>query len=395
VGGGLIKAGSQSIKYRKFGRLDWEVSVLGFGMMRLPRLEVGRIDEDETIRMLRYAIDHGVNYLDLDYFHDAGQREQAIRLIGRALRDGYRERIKIAASLPVVLINTAADCDSYVNEQLDRLQTDKLDFFLLGGLNRDNWPALPQKKILRQLEAAIADGRLGGTGFSFHDDFQALRNVLESYDNWALGRFQYSFMDVDHHPGSGGLKYAADKGLAVVVTEPLKGGRLTVKIPEAAAKLWAEGPPKRSPVEWGLRWVWNRGEVASVVSDMSTLAQVKENITLADSATADSLTVPEELLINRVRDAYRELRPIPCTACRGCMPCPLDIDVPRIFEIYNDAIMYDDIETARTIYNNERHDINKCNDCGACAKACGREIPIPDWLEKAREMLADKPGRKE
>jgi predicted aldo/keto reductase-like oxidoreductase len=358
--------------------------------MRLPRRDKGRINEDEAIRMLRYAIDHGVNYLDLDYFYDAGQREQTTSLIGRALREGYRERIKIAACLPVTLINAATDCDSYLNEQLDRLRTDKLDFFLLGGLNRETWPALPQGDILHQLEAAIADGRLGGTGFSFHDDFQALRNVLESYDNWALGRFQYSFMDIDHHPGSGGLKYAADEGLAVVVAESLKGGRLTEKIPRTAARIWADGLPKRSPADWGLRWVWNHGEVATVVSDMSTLAQVKENIALADSVTANSLTVPEELLISRVRDVYRELRPIPCTACRSCMPCPLDIDVPRIFEISNDAIMYDDIETARSIYRNEQHDIDKCNACGACVKACGLKIPILEWLKKTRAMLADK-----
>ncbi len=358
--------------------------------MRLPRLEEDRtrVDEVEATRMLRYAIDHGVNYLDLGYIFDAGQREQVSRFIGRVLQDGCREKIKIAAGLPAFLIKSADDVESYLDEQLGWLQTDKLDFFLLAGLNREIWPALPAQEIFKQAEASIANGRLGWLGFAFHDDFQTLRNILEAYDNWSLGRFQYSFMDVDHHPGSGGIKYAADKGLAVVITEPLKGGRLTEKMPEPVAKIWAESSPQRSPAEWGLRWVWNCPEVAVAVSDMSTLAQVKENIALADEVTADSLTVPEELLINRVRDAYRYLKPIPCTACRGCMPCPVDIDVPRIFEIYIDAVMYDDTETARSIYRDERHDIDSCNACGACVKACGLKIPILDWLEKARTMLA-------
>jgi predicted aldo/keto reductase-like oxidoreductase len=354
--------------------------------MRLPRMsgDRDRVDEVEATRMFRYAIDHGVNYLDLGYIHDAGQRECLTRIIGRALQDGYGEKIKVSAILPAFLISSTEDFERYLDEQLSWLQADQLDFFLLGGLNRETWPGLAQGDLLRRAEAAIDDGRLGWLGFSFHDDFQTLRNVLEDYDNWALVQFQYSFMDVDHHPGIGGLKYAADKGLAVVIAEPLKGGRLTVNLPETVAGIWAGTPP----ADWGLRWVWNHPEVATVVSDMSTLTQVKENIALADKATADSLTVPEELLVNRVRDAYRELKPIPCTACRGCMPCPRDIDVPRIFELYNDAIMYDDAETARTIYRDERHRSGACDACGACAKACGRRIAIPDWLAKVRPLLA-------
>jgi predicted aldo/keto reductase-like oxidoreductase len=334
--------------------------------------------------MLRYAIDNGVNYLDLGYLFDAAQREEATRCVGRALRDGYRHKVKIAASLPVFLINSAADFEHYLEECLDRLQTDRLDFFLPAGLNRETWPDFRKRDVLPRAEAAIAEGRIGRLGFAFHDDLQTLRGVLEDYDKWSLAVFQYSFMDVDHHPGMGGLKYAADKGLAVVTTEPLKGGRLTTKLPGPVADIWAGN----SPAEWGLRWVWNHPEVATVVSDMSTLAQVKENIALAENSRANSLTVPEELLVNRVRDAYRKLRPIPCTACRGCMPCPLGIDVPRIFEIYNDAMIYDDIATARSIYRHERHDIGACNACGACARACGLKIPIIDWLEKARTLLA-------
>jgi len=194
-------------------------------------------------------------------------------------------------------------------------------------------------------------------------------------------------MDIDHHPGTGGIKYAAEKGLAVAVTTPLKGGRLTQKIPGTVAGIWGSDTLKRSPAAWGLRWVWNLPEISTVVVDMSAIGQLKENVALADGAGLDSLTVPEELLVNKARDAYFTLKPIPCTACRGCMPCPQDIDVPRIFELYNDAIIYSDNNIPRSLYRDEGHCIQDCNECGSCVKACGRHIPITDWLKKARRLL--------
>jgi predicted aldo/keto reductase-like oxidoreductase len=211
-----------------------------------------------------------------------------------------------------------------------------------------------------------------------------------AYDNWILAQFHYSFMDVDHHPGVSGLQLAAAKGLGVVVSKPLLGGRLIKNIPDSVAKIWSDAEPHRSPAEWALRWVWNHPEVSTAVCDMSTLKQVKENTALAGVTLADSFSVPEELVISRVRDAYRALKPIPCTACRGCMPCPQDIDVPRIFEIYNDAVMYGDTATARAIYRLEKHHLDDCTDCASCVNACGKKIPITDWLKKARSLLAEK-----
>ncbi len=359
-------------------------------MARLPPLDedLATINEAESIKMLHYAIDHGVNYLDLGYLYDIGRQERVLRLISRALQGGYREKIKVAATLPSRLINSSRDFDRYLNTQREWLQTDQIDFYILGGLNRESWPKLQGLGVLRWAEKAIADCRIDRLGFSFHDDFQTLRSILAAYDNWTLGQFQYSYMDVDHHPGVNGLKYAADKGLAVVITEPLKGGRLTKEPPESVARVWASASQKRTLAEWGLRWVWNHPEVATVVCDMSSMEQVAENVALADSAEPDSLTIQEQVLISRVRDAYRKLRPIPCTSCRGCMPCPQDIDVPRIFELYNDAIMYGDIETPRSLYRLEQHNVASCTECGVCVNACGREIAIVDWLKTVHQLLA-------
>ena len=372
--------------------MDWEVSVLGFGVQRLPLpgnnpLE---IDEAESIGMLRYAIDHGVNYLDLGCPYDLEQQDGLTRVVTRALEDGYRQRVKIATGLPSLLIDASADLDRYLDQQLKWLKADSVDFLLLGGLNRQTWPRLQEAEVLRWAEGAMADKRIGRLGFSFHDHFQTLRDILEDYDGWTLAQFQFSYMDADYQPGVSGLKLAAERGLAVVAAEPLRGGRLTKKPPPSVAKVWATAPQKYSLAEWGLRWVWDHPEVATSVSDMSTMEQVKDNIALAESAQADSLTVAEEVLISRVRDAYRKLKPIPCTTCRGCMPCPRDINVPRLFELYNDAVMYGDMETARAIYRRERHDIDSCNQCGLCVDACARSIPILDWLKELSGAWAKK-----
>ena len=228
------------MKHRKFGILDWEVSVLGFGVMRLPLIDEdpASINEAESIKMIRYAIDQGVNYLDLGYSYNTRQHERLIRIIGLALKDGYRQKVKIAATMPLFLIGFSSDFDRCLDDQLRWLQADSIDFYLLGRLNRDNWPRLEGLDVLPWAEGAMIDGRIDKLGFSFHDHFQVLREILNAYDNWALCRFQYSYMDVDHDPGVSGLKYAAQNGLAVVITEPLRWGRLTREPPELVAKVW-------------------------------------------------------------------------------------------------------------------------------------------------------------
>jgi predicted aldo/keto reductase-like oxidoreductase len=380
------------MKYRRFGRLDWKVSALGFGLAQLPSADKDppHIDEAESVKMLRYAIDRGVNFLDAGSPLVFKSNQHLFHLLQEALKDDYRQKIKIAATVPSFKINAPADFDRYLEDLLKWLHEDSIDFLLLGGLNRDSWPRLEGMDILSRVETAIADKRISHIGFFFHDQYQFLRNIIEAYDNWALCQFHYSYMDVDHHPGVSGLKYAGDNGLGVVVAKPLMGGRLTGKPPETVAQIWSSAEPKRTPAEWGLRWVWNDPEVSTAVVDMSSLEQVRANIALVENAKTGSFTVPEELVISRVIDAYRELKPIPCTACRGCMPCGQGIDAPRIFEIYNDAIMYNDTGTAKSIYRLEHHNIDSCNECGTCANACGKRIPIPEWLKIARKLLAEK-----
>ena len=381
------------MKYRKFGKLDWKVSALGFGAMRLPVVNKNHnnIDEPEVIRMMRYAFDHGVNYVDSAYGYHQGNSEV---VIGKALKNGYREKVKIATKIPSNEVHSYEDFDRCLNEELKRLQTDKIDFYLLHHLNRAAWPKFRDLGVLRWADSAIADGRIGYFGFSFHDTYDVFQEIIDSYDNWTLCKIQYNYMDEALNPGTRGLDYAHKKGLAVVIMEPIRGGRLT-RPPERVAKLWASAPIQRTPQEWALRWVWNHPEVTLALSGMSNMEQVVENVGYARYSQPNNLTTSDLELIGRVRDAYQSLGPVSCTACRYCMPCPNGVDIPHIFDLYNEAIIYNSPEKPRKYYNDTRElkkeqRADKCIRCGQCLEKCPQKIPIPDLLEKAHAFLTEK-----
>jgi predicted aldo/keto reductase-like oxidoreductase len=379
------------LKYRRFGSLGWESSILGFGTARLPLSESvpTHIASKASIEMIRYAINSGINYLDLGYPYDMSRQEWVAGIIREALLDGYRERIKVAVTLPSHLLHSTADFDLYLDRQLNWLQTGRTSFCLFGRLNRYNWPILQKLGAQSWAQAAIADGRIDAIGFSFHDHFQALRNVLSAYDGWSLCQFQFSYMDIDHDPGIGGIKYAANKGLAVVVTEPLRSGRLAKEPPDPVGKIWGGLLEGFNLAEWGMRFVWNYPEVTTAIRDFCSIHEVAENADIAHRTESNSLSVQDELLINNVRDEYRKLGRIRCSSCRPCMPCPEGIDVPRIFELYNDAFIYEDIETARSLYRSELHRADRCNRCMDCEKRCTRKLDIVVRLEQAHKLLAD------
>ncbi len=388
------------MRYRRFGSLDWQVSVLGLSLGGLPLEEVepgrtGRADRDSgateaySIRLIRHAIDHGVNYLDLGFPYDLGHQKRVAAVAGRALQGGYRERVKISVTVPVSTAESTDDFDYYLDAQMEWLQTDSVDCCVLSSVNRDSWPRIRELGFIKKAERVISAGRVGSLGFVFHDHFQILRQVLEEYDKWVFSQFEFSYMDAGHDPGAPGLAYAADRGIAVVVTDPLKGGRLTKTPPEPVERILEAAPHQRSLADWALSYVWNHPAVCTAVCGLTSMDQLIGHLALADKAEAGTLTVRDELTINKVRDAYEELRTIDCASCRPCMPCPQGIDVPRIFEIYNDAVMYGDLKTASSVYRREGHRADECTECGACeSKCCRREpLPIAALLKTAYDLL--------
>lgn len=376
------------MKYRKFGKCDIEVSALGFGCMRLPVIDGdnGRIDEGKSTEMIRYAIDNGVNYIDTAYPYHKGNSET---VVGKALRDGYRDRIRLATKMPVWLMKSYEDFDKYLNEQLQKLQTDHIDFYLLHALSSDSWNKVKNLGVLDFLKKAVEDGRIKYAGFSFHDELTVFKEIVDSFD-WTFCQIQLNFMDTEYQAGEEGLIYAADKGLAVVIMEPLRGGKLAKNPPEEIQAIWNRSEVKRTPVEWALKWLWNHPEVTTVLSGMSTLQHVEDNLSFGDDSLPNSLTEIELGLVNEVKEKYLSNTKVGCTGCNYCMPCPFGVDIPENFSIYNNGYIYSDLEGATHVYNNflsEKNRANKCAECGKCETACPQNIPIRAMLKDVHKAL--------
>lgn len=379
------------MQYRKFGKLDFEVPMLGFGCMRLPILDgdSAKIDEKKAIEMLRYGIDHGTTYIDTAYPYHKGNSEQ---LVGKALKDGYRERVKLATKLPVWLANSYEDFDKYLNEQLARLDTDWIDFYLLHSLDQESWDKVKNLGVLDFLDKALADGRIKYAGFSFHDEFPVFKEIFDAYD-WSFCQIQLNYMDENYQAGLKGLQYAAERNVAVVVMEPLKGGKLAMNPPENIQKIWDAADQKRSSVDWALRWLCNFPQVSVILSGMSTLEQVMENIRIVEDAMPLSLTTQELDMVHRVAEQYRSLTKVQCTSCEYCMPCPAGVDIPRNFSLYNDTYIYGNVDLPSHTYNNflpEEKRASACVSCNVCETLCPQHIPISRHMKDVHARLSTK-----
>lgn len=380
------------MKYRKMGRSGKKVSILGFGCMRLPIVggDDAAIDVPKADRMLRTAIDKGVNYLDTAYPYHKGESE---KFLGRMLRGGLRDKVHLATKLPSWAVETTADFDRFLNEQLERLQTDHIDFYLLHALKADWWDKLRHLGVLEFLDRAIRDGRIGAAGFSFHDELPLFKQIVDAYD-WSFCQIQYNYMDEQIQAGREGLDYAADRGLGVVIMEPLRGGHLARESAPDIQNLWDAAPVRRTPAEWALRWVWDHPGVTSVLSGMNEPAQLEENCQIADQASPQSLSDQELTIIGQVRDTLRKRIKVPCTACGYCMPCPFGVNIPRIFNLYNDRFIYGDPGFPHRMYTitmNAAELGSNCTRCGLCEKHCPQHIRIMDMLEECHRILSENP----
>jgi hypothetical protein len=366
--------------YRRMNRTDKKLSILGFGCMRLPRTADCHIDEPKAVKMVRYAIDRGVNYLDTAYVYHNGESEP---FLGRALADGYREKVHLATKLPVWEVKSRNDMDRILDEQLFRLNTDHIDFYLLHGLGKSSWINMVNLNAGEFLDDAIADGRIRHAGFSFHDEVRVFKEIVDEY-NWTFAQIQYNYMDEEYQAGTEGMNYAAGKGLGIVIMEPLRGGVLARETAETK-KVFASGGQSRPAAEWGLRWLWNHPEITVVLSGMSTMQQVKDNISYAKGGRPSSLTPEDMAVYEEIRTFYRSRMKIGCTKCRYCMPCMAGVEIPECLSAYNDASVYNDTAGAKFSYDaftGFGGDASQCQDCGVCESLCPQQLPIRKHLKE-------------
>ena len=373
------------MNYRCFGRLDWKASVLGFGAMRLPVMgdDHARINEPEAIKMIRYAVDHGVNYIDTAYVYHGGNSEL---LLGKALQDGYRQKVRLATKMPTWLVHSRNDMDKCLDEQLSRLKTDHADFYLLHGMNKERWQTLTKLDVLKWAEEKIDEKKFDHLGFSFHDEYSVFKKIVDAYDKWTFCQILYNYMDAEYQAGTRGLKYAASKGLAVVIMEPIAGGRLAIQPHKEIEAVWNEAEDKRKPAEWALLWVWNHPEVTLALSGMSTISQVKENVRTASIAEPRILSKKELNLFDQVAQKYKQLGFVQCSECRYCQPCPNGVDIPGIIRLYNEFYMSNRDEKIKNKYQKEitpERMAKRCTKCGNCEKLCPQHLPIKETMNRA------------
>ena len=383
---------------RTFGKTGMKVSPLGFGVMRLPMKDGGKtvnsntidqVDVETSIKMIHDAIDAGVNYFDTAYNYIGGSSE---RILGQALRGGLREKVCVATKSPAWLYKAPEDFDRFLDEQLKRLQTTYIDNYLLHSMNGGSWKKTVRNNAIEGMQRAKASGKVRNIGFSFHDDLELFEEILNAAE-WDFCQIQLNYYDQDYQAGLKGMRMAAERGLAVVVMEPLRGG-LLVNLPKEAQAAFSSSGYGRSNVEWALDWLWNMPEVSCVLSGMSTPEQLQQNVGFAQKAKPGMLSAEEQAVIAKAKAALDARAAVPCTGCNYCVDmCPNKIAIPYNFRAYNMGALYDDMELAKDFYQNEVSSYGRradsCTSCGSCEEICPQHIAISEWMPKVDELLGE------
>lgn len=376
--------------YREIPKTGDKLSVLGYGCMRFPQRN-GRIDEERTEKQIISAIERGVNYFDTAYIYHGGKSES---ILGKILEKGYRDKVKIATKLPPYMVHSYNDMEKVLNNQLRKLRTDRIDYYLMHALNNmDGWERLKNLGILEFLEKAKNEGKIINIGFSYHGDKEDFKRIVDDYP-WDFCQIQYNYIDENLQAGKEGLEYASEKGLGVIIMEPLRGGSLVGRMPKEIQNIWDRSDIKRSPAEWALRWIWNHPQVNVVLSGMNDEAHIDENIRIAEEAYPNSLTEEELKLYKNVKAEYNRLMKVGCTGCSYCMPCPAGVDIPTCFSYYNSRFLFNNKHTRYQyvgftggLTGGKPTRASLCVECGKCEKVCPQHLPIRKHLKEVTKEM--------
>jgi len=374
------------MKYRKLGKIKSDLSVLGFGCMRFPTKN-GNIDTLKSEEMLLYGIEKGINYLDTAWPYHNGESES---FLGEFLEKyKLRNRINLATKLPSWLVKNRRDMDDYFEKQLEKLKTDYFDFYLIHALNQRWWDNLKKSGVFDFMEKEVKRGRIKHIGFSFHDQYPVYEKILGDYD-WDFNMIQLNFYDQDFQAGVKGYNLSEKKGIPVVAMEPLRGGKLVNSVPDEINSIYRESERIWTNSEWALNWVWNHKNINLLLSGMSSLEHVKQNIAAAEKAEADIFTENDFAIIDKSLKILKRKTKIDCTGCGYCVPCPERVDIPNLFGKYNDVHVFGNFDEAKKQYQmfvkKESWAIN-CTECGLCLEKCPQAINIPKELKNVKNLF--------
>jgi predicted aldo/keto reductase-like oxidoreductase len=380
------------MQYRNYGKQGYEVSAFGVGCMRLPKIFDGtdkaKVDNEKAYELIRYAADNGVTYFDtaFGYHHETSEE-----VLGEALAGGRREKVKIATKQPLGVMKTQGDIRRNLENTLKKLKTDYIDAYLIHNINPGNsWETVKQRKIIAEWEKFKNEGLIRAIGFSYHGDEQTFPEILSHYD-WDMCQIQMNLIDVNNQATGKAIDLAGKKGCALVIMEPLRGGGLATP-PPAVQAIYDSHSVKRAPCDWAFRHLLDRPEISCILSGVSTLEQLKDNIAIfsAPDALPGCLSAADKAMIARVREQYEALKSIPCTGCEYCMPCPSGVNIPGTFTNYNAGVSFANFDQPRRGYwfaVNSKNDASQCIACGACEKKCPQHIDIIEKLKTAHEAL--------
>lgn len=360
-----------------------KVSLLGLGCMRFPEDGNGNADEERSVRMIRDAIDNGITYLDTAFMYHDGNSE---KILGKALKDGYRERVLLADKMPPWLASSPEDLESIFAKQLERLNTDHIDFYLIHSVDEENFRLTKELDVLPFLDRKKAEGRIRYIGFSFHDSYELFDEILSFYP-WDICQIQYNYVDEEHQAGRKGLELARKKNIPVVIMEPLKGGRLARRFPPVTDPYWERMSERKDPVDWAFSWLADQPGIMTILSGMSSEEQLEHNIRLFDTIGPGCMKDADRRVLADIADAFRDAVEYGCTGCGYCMPCPAGLEIPNIIGFYNDTKIYDRAPAIYDSYSWMDHPASACVACGKCESVCPQGLPIREIMKKAAKEL--------